>query len=150
MKAATWFRITAVVMVLFAVGHTFGFLTFRPATPEGQAVWTAMNEEYFSMGGQTFSYGGFYVGFGLFISAALVFQAWLAWWLGQMAERGVMEARGIAWGMCVLEAVGVGLSARYFSAGPVVLSAVAAVCRAAGALRMGKGLVAVGRESATE
>ena len=143
MKAATWFRITAVLLLLLAAGHTFGFLTFRPATAEGQAVWTAMNSVHFSMGGHgTFTYGGFYLGFGLFASAFYVFEAWLAWFLGTMAGRGVMEARAIAWVLCALQVVGLGLSLLYFPAAPTVLSVMAAVCLGMGAVRMRSGEVA--------
>jgi hypothetical protein len=143
MRAAAWFRITAVVMLLFAAGHTFGFLTFRPATAEGQEVWATMNSVHFSVGDATFSYGGFYVGFGLFVSAFYLFEAWLIWFLGQMAGRGVVEARAIAWGLCALQIVGAGLSLRYFAAVPTVLSVVAAICLGLGALRMGRELAVV-------
>jgi hypothetical protein len=128
MRAAAWFRAAAVVMLLFAVGHTYGFLAFRPDTAEGRVVWDAMNSVRFSAGRSTFSYGEFYLGFGLFISGFYVFGAWLAWRLAGMVGRGSMDARAIGWGMFVLECVGFGLSLRYFSVGPAVLSAVAAGC----------------------
>jgi hypothetical protein len=135
-KAATWFRITSVVILLFAAGHTFGFLTFRASTVEGQAVWAAMNSVHFAAKHGTYSYGGFYVGFGLFVSTFYLFEAWLVWFLGRMADRGVMEARTIAWGLCALQVVGVGLSVRYFAAAPAVLSGVAAIGLAMGAARL--------------
>ena len=134
MRAAAWFRAAAVVMLLFAVGHTYGFLAFRPDTAEGRAVWGAMNSVRFSVGSTTFSYGGFYTGFGLFISAFELFCIWLAWTLGSMARSGEMAARRIAWGMFVLQCFGTVLSLRYFSLGPVVLSVLAAVCFLMGAL----------------
>jgi hypothetical protein len=136
MRAAVWFRAAAVVMLLFAVGHTYGFLAFRPDTAEGRAVWDAMNGVRFSVGRSTFSYGGFYTGFGLFISSYYLFGAWLAWRLGSMSRRGVADAGTIAWGMFVLECVGFVLSLRYFSAGPAVLSAVGALCLLMGAVAL--------------
>ena len=79
MKSATvWFRISAVLLLLFAAGHTFGFLTFRAPTPAGQAVFSSMNDVHFSVDRQTFSYGDFYLGFGLSISVFQLFEAWLA------------------------------------------------------------------------
>lgn len=48
MKASTWFRIAFVVMLLFAAGHTFGFLTFRASTADGQAVRAAMDTVHFT------------------------------------------------------------------------------------------------------
>jgi len=135
MKATTWFRIAFVVMLMFVAGHTFGFLTFRPPTAEGQAVWAAMNSVHFAIGRGSFSYGGFYRGFGLFVTAFLVFEAWLVWFLGQLAGRGRMEARAIAWSLCALQVVGAGLSAQYFAAPQVALSVAAAVCLGIGATR---------------
>ncbi|WP_433968121.1 LIC_13387 family protein [Tunturiibacter gelidiferens] len=127
MRAVVWFRAAAVLMLLFAVGHTYGFLAFRPDTAEGRAVWEAMNSVRLSAGRETFSYGGFYTGFGLSISAFDVFSAWLAWTLGSMAGAGEMRARPIGWAMFVLQCVGFVLSLRYFSIVPAVLSAVAAL-----------------------
>jgi hypothetical protein len=124
MRAAVWFRVTAGIMLLFAAGHTFGFLSFQPPTAEGRAVFAAMKGVHFSVGHTTFSYGGFYQGFGLSITAYQLFMAWLAWELGSMAKRGVMDVRGIAWGMVVLQLVGVGLALLYFSVVPAAFSMV--------------------------
>jgi hypothetical protein len=121
-------------MLLFAAGHTFGFLNFDPGTSEGRAVLAAMNNTHFTVDGSTFSYGEFYRGFGLTISAVQLFEAWLAWQLGSMARRGVGDARTIAWGMVVLQVVGVGLSLRYVSIVPAVLSLVTAITLAVGAV----------------
>lgn len=136
MRAAVWFRAAAVVLLLFAVGHTYGFLAFRPDTAEGRAVWEAMNRVRFSAGHATFSYGEFYLGFGLFVSSFYVFCAWLAWRLAGMVGRGSMDARAIGWGMFVVECVGFVLSLRYFSVGPAVLSALGALCFMMGAVSM--------------
>jgi len=46
-----------VLFVLFAAGHTFGFLNFKPPTAEGLAVRDAMNNLHF---GADLSYGAFY------------------------------------------------------------------------------------------
>ncbi len=136
MRAAVWFRVTAGLMVLFAAGHTFGFLTFDPGTAEGRAVLAAMNGTHFSVGGSTFSYGEFYLGFGLTISAVQLFEAWLAWQLGSMARRGVRDARVIAWGMVVLHVIGFGLSWRYVALVPAAFSLVTALTLAMGAISM--------------
>jgi hypothetical protein len=133
-KARVWFRISAVLLLLFAVGHTFGFLAFRPPTAAGQAVWSAMNNVRFSDGGSTFSYGEFYRGFGLSISASQLFTAWLAWLLGSMPQRDPQSARLIAWAMVVLQLFGFGLSLKYFSVIPALFSVVGALCLGMGAL----------------
>jgi hypothetical protein len=129
-KPVLWFRISAVLLALFAVGHTFGFLTFRPHSDEGRAVLAAMNNVQFSEGSSTFSYGNFYLGFGLTISAFQFFEAWLVWMLGSAARRGETIARTIVWGIFALQIIGLGLSLRYFSVGPAALSGIAAFCLA--------------------
>jgi len=126
MKPVLWFRIAAGLMLLFAIGHTIGFLTFQPPSVEGQNVWKAMNAVHFSVGSSSFSYGDFYKGFGLFITAFQLFAVWLAWSLGSMARRGAPGVRMIAWGMSILQLVSLALSLRYFSAGPAVLSGLTA------------------------
>lgn len=138
MKARLWFRVSAVLFLLFAMGHTFGFLTFRPPTAAGQAVWSAMNNVRFSDGGSTFSYGEFYRGFGLSISASQVFFAWLAWLLASMAYRDPVSARLIAWAMVGLQLVGFGLSLKYVSVVPALFSVVSALCLTMGALSIGR------------
>ena len=138
MKAATWFRIALVLMLLFATGHTIGFLSFRAPTTEVQAVWAAMQSVHFTVAHQTFSYGGFYVGFGLSATAAMLFQAWLTWLLGRMAERGLDEARLIAWAMCALQVVSIAMSLKYFGTPPAVLSVLEACCYGFGAEKMGR------------
>ncbi len=126
MKPVLWFRISAGLLLLFAVGHTIGFLTFKPPSLEGQNVWKAMNVVRFSAGSSTFSYGDFYTGFGLFITAFQLFAAWLAWSLSSMSRRGAPGLRPITWGMCLLQIVSLALSLRYFSAGPAILSGLTA------------------------
>jgi hypothetical protein len=74
--------------------HTFGFLAFKPPTAEGTAVLDAMNSVHFSVGGQRISsYGGFYRGFGLSLSAAQLFSAFLAWQLGSLAKKQKTPSR---------------------------------------------------------
>ncbi len=143
-----WFRLAALLGVLFTLGHTLGFLTFRPPSSDGQAVWNAMHRVRFVVSGASFSYGDFYVGFGLTISAFQLFSAWLAWWLSRMAARGVQEARPIAWALCLLNGVSLVLAVRYFSYAPAVLSAVSALALGLGAWAMGASPSFATRQSA--
>ncbi len=68
MRPALLYRIASVLFVLFALGHTFGFLSFKPPSAEGLAVRDAMNNVHFQIGGANLSYGSFYTGFGLYVS----------------------------------------------------------------------------------
>jgi hypothetical protein len=138
-KARLWFRISAVILLLFAIGHTVGFLSFRPPTAEGQAVFAAMNNVQFSVAGSTFSYGRFYRGFGLSISASQVFFVWLAWLLASMAYHDPKSARLIAWAMVGLQLFGLVLSLKYFGAVPALFSVVSSLCLGMGALSIRRG-----------
>jgi hypothetical protein len=54
-KATILFRITAVLFLVFAAGHTFGFLSFKPPTEQGLAVRDAMNNVHFEVKGAVYS-----------------------------------------------------------------------------------------------
>jgi hypothetical protein len=116
------YRISAALLLLFAMGHTIGFLSFKPPTAEGIAVKEAMTNVHFQVQGSDFSYGGFYEGFGLSATANLLFSAFLAWHLSKHPDRT------IGWAFCGLQIVGIFLSWRYFAAVPAVLSAALAAC----------------------
>src|SRR5262249_39990245 len=85
MTTRVLYRIAAVVFLLFAAGHTFGFLSFRPESADALAVYNSMNSVTFDFNGTVRSYAQFYTGFGLQVTAYLVFGAYLAWHLGKLA-----------------------------------------------------------------
>ena len=128
MKATLLFRIAAVLLLLFATGHTIGFLSFTPPTPEGVAVRDAMSNVHFQVRNNTLSYGGFYRGFGLFVTAYLVFSALLAWQLGSFAVKYPQAVRPLAWMLCMVQIASLILSVMYFAGAPVISSALVAAC----------------------
>jgi hypothetical protein len=137
---STWlFRIAAVLLVVFAVGHTAGFLSFRPPTNEGIAVYDAMKRVHFQIGRASFSYGGFYVGFGLFVTAYLLFAAVLAWQLGGLARTHADAIGGLSWCLFAVQLASLALSWIFFSMAPVIFSAVIAACIGLGSWMLGTG-----------
>ena len=122
MKSRYLYRIAAVLLVLFAAGHTIGFLGFKPPTPEAMAVRDAMRNVHFQVKSADLSYGGFYNGFGLFVTAYLLFAAFLAWYLSNHPVRALGGA------LCGVQLISLALSWIYFSAPPAVFSAVVAAC----------------------
>ena len=122
MRAAYLYRMAAVLLVLFAAGHTAGFLTFKPPTAEAMAVRDAMMDVHFQVKNSEFSYGGFYRGFGLFVTAYLLFSAFLA---GYLAKH---PAPVIGWALCAVQAVSLVLSWVYFAAAPALFSALVVAC----------------------
>jgi hypothetical protein len=130
------YRIAAVLLILFAAGHTFGFLNFKPPTTEALAVRDAMNNVHFQLKGSNFSYGGFYVGFGLFVTVYLLFSAFLAWHLGALARDTPQAIRGLGWAFFVTQVASLALSWIYFSTAPAAFSALVAMCLGWAALRI--------------
>lgn len=128
MKATLLYRIAAVLLVLFATAHTVGFLSFTPSTPEGVAVRDAMNTVHFQVRTHTYSYGNFYRGFGLFVTAYLLFSAFLAWQLSSLAVKYPQAVRPLACMLCMVQIASLILSAIYFSGAPVISSALVAAC----------------------
>jgi len=129
MKSATlWFRISAVILLLFAVGHTFGFLTFKPPTEQGMAVREAMTNVHFQVGGKIFSYGGFYRGFGISATIGMLFEGFICWFLGGLARRSPKEVAPIGWALVVQQIAGMVLALMYFGVPPTIFSAVLTVC----------------------
>ena len=122
MGATLLYRIAAIIFVLFAVGHTYGFLSLRPASPEGRAVLDAMNTVHFDVGGRSFTYGGFYRGFGLSCTVSLILSAFLCWHLGQVARSNPAAIGARGWVFFAAQVVGVVLSFRYFGVPPMILS----------------------------
>jgi hypothetical protein len=128
MNATVLYRIASIVLVLFAAGHTFGFLKFRPPTPEGLSARDAMNNVFFVVGSKRFSYGGFYKGFGLFITVDLLFSAFLAWHLGGLAGRAPEAIGALGWAFCAVQAASLVLSWLYFFPVTAAFSAVVVLC----------------------
>lgn len=116
-------RGAAVLLVLFAVGHTLGFLAFKAPTPEGRAVLAGMNDVRFTLGGHDYSYGGFYRGFGLDVSAYLLFTALLAWRIGGCVDESPRLVRSLTSYLLALQLANAGVSVLFFSLAPQMLSA---------------------------
>jgi hypothetical protein len=133
MKATWLYRIAAVVFVLFALGHTFGFLSFRPSSAEGRAVFDAMNNVHFTQSGMTYSYGAFYRGFGLSCSVSMIFSAFLAWHLGELARKLPQAIGALGWAFFAAQILGVAISLKYFGTPQAMFSAMVTLCVGAAA-----------------
>ena len=128
MSATLLYRIAAVLLIVFAAGHTYGFLKFQPSSSEGVAVHDAMDNVRFQVGSSSFTYGGFYRGFGLFATVYLLFTAFLAWHLGTLARNSPRAIGKLGWVFCALQLASLVLSWIYFLTPPIVLSALLTIC----------------------
>ena len=118
MSATLLYRIAAFIFVLFAVGHTYGFLSLRPSSTEGRAVYDSMNNVHFDVRGRSFTYGAFYRGFGLSCTASIILSAFLCWHLGNLARTDPAAIGMLGWVFFAVQVVGVVLSFLYFGPPP--------------------------------
>jgi len=137
LKASLFYRIAAVLILLFAVGHTVGFLQSDPSWGVDSLL-ASMKSIHFNIQGFTRSYWDFFVGFGLFVTVFLLFAAMLAWQLGGLGVETLERMRFIAWTFPVCFAAITVLNWRYFFPIPLVFSFVITVCLILAAWRSAK------------
>ena len=131
-KATILYRISSVLLLLFAAGHTLGFRKTDPKWGVDSLI-GSMRSVRFDAQGFSRTYWDFYVGFGLFVSVFLVFTAVLAWQLGGLAPETLALMRGPAWALVICFAAVTILSWRYFFTAPIVFAIVITVCLTAAA-----------------
>jgi hypothetical protein len=127
MKASLFYRIAAVLLLLFTAGHTLGF---RQNNPDwgADAVLGLMRSVHFNAQGFTRTYWDFFTAFGLFVSVFLLFSAALAWLLGGLPPETLSRVRSIGWALAVCFVAITALSWRYVFTTPIVLSMAVTVC----------------------
>jgi hypothetical protein len=117
MQAKLPLRISSIILFLFALGHTIGFQTFRPASQRGLEVMEAMRSVPFEVGTATAHWMDFYLGFGFAVSVSGFVFAILAWLLSSATIAEIPLARTVTWLLCASQIASIVLSLRYF--GPV-------------------------------
>ena len=137
MKASIFYRIAAVLLVLFAAGHTLGFRQNNPEWGAG-AVIELMSSVHFNAQGFTRSYWDFFSAFGLFFSVFLVFSAALAWLLAGLPADILARVRNIPWALAACFVTITALSFAYAFTLPIVFSVLITVCLLAAAWLSGK------------
>jgi hypothetical protein len=129
-KASIFYRIAAVLLLLFEAGHTAGF-------PWSDPTWAvdlgSMRSTHFYVMGFSRTYWDFYVGFGLFVSVFLLLAVVLAWQLGGLPPESLKHMRGTAWAFALCFAGITVLSWKYFFIIPIVFSIVITLCLTAAA-----------------
>ena len=136
MPAKLPFRVSSIILLLFVIGHTAGFLSFRPTEPQALDVLNAMRNVPFNFGGNTVHWMDLYTGFGLAISVSGFVSAVLAWRLSSATGGEAPLARITAWLLCVIQVANIVLSLRYFGPIQAVFSLGAAAVLAWGAVRL--------------
>jgi len=137
MKASLLYRISSILLLLFAAGHTFGFRQIDPNWGVDSLV-QSMKTIHFNANGSERTYWDFFVGFGLFVTVLLVFASIIAWQLGSLPPATLAALRISAWGFVACFVVVTYLSWRYFFIIPVVFSIAISLCLAAAAWVSGR------------
>jgi len=127
LKASTLYRIAAVFILLFDIGHTIGFLQHDPSWGVDSLL-ASMKTIHFNIQGFSRSYWEFFVGFGLFVTVFLLLAAVVAWQLGGLAAETLARLRDIRWSLALGFVALTFLSFRYFFFLPLVFSTLIAVC----------------------
>lgn len=127
MRASIFYRIAAVLILLFDLGHTLGFRQSDPSWGV-DALLVSMRSIHFDVQGFSRSYWDLFVGAGFNVSVFLLFAAILAWQLGGLPAETLARMRGIQWALALCFLAMTILSWRSFFLLPIVFSFVITVC----------------------
>ena len=119
------YRIAAVLILLFNLGHSAGYPWSDPRWGVDLGVFQS---SHFKVLGFTRTYWDFYVGFGLFVSVFLLFAAILAWQLSSLPAEARRRLHVTAWALAVCFGAVTVLSWMYFFTIPIVFSGVITLC----------------------
>jgi hypothetical protein len=132
MKASLFYRIAAVLLLFFAVGHTLGFRQSDPAWGV-DALLGSMRSIHFDLQGFSRTYWDLFVAAGFSVGVFYFFGAILAWQLGALPAETLALMRGTAWAFAGCFAAITIVSWRYLFILPVVFSTLITVCLMAAA-----------------
>ena len=132
MSASMFYRIAAVLLLLFAVGHTLGF---RQSDPEWgvDALLGSMRSIHFDVQGFNRTYWDLFVAAGFCVGIFYLFAAILAWQLARLPAATLALMRGIAWAFAACFAAVTVVSWKYLFMLPVAFSILITLCLSAAA-----------------
>jgi len=132
MRSSLFYRIAAVLLLFFAVGHTLGF---RQSDPNWgvDALLGLMRSIRFDVQGFSRTYWDLFVAAGLSVGVFYFFAAILAWQLGGLPAETLALMRGTAWAFAGCFAAITVVSWRYLFVVPIVFSVTITLCLLAAA-----------------
>ena len=136
MKASLFYRIAAVLLVLFAAGHTLGFSQSDPAWGI-DALLGSMRSSHFDVLRFHRTYWDFFLGAGYTVGVFYVFAAVLAWQFGRLPAATLVLMRGTRWAFALAFAAIAVLSWRYLFVIPITFSIAITACLTAAAWSSG-------------
>src|SRR5678809_1153059 len=132
MKVSMLYRIAAVLLLLFAVGHTLGF---RQSDPEWgiDALLGSLRSIHFDVQGFNRTYWDLFLASGFSVSVFFVFAAVLAWQMGGLPPATLAAMRGTAWTFALAFAAVAIVSLKYLFVIPIAFSIAITACLSAAA-----------------
>jgi hypothetical protein len=127
MRASIFYRIAAVLLLLFAAGHTLGFRQSDPAWGV-DALLASMRSIHFDVQGFNRSYWDLFQAAGFSVGVFYLFAAILAWQLGGLPAASLALMRGTAWAFALCFAAITAVSWRYLFILPIAFSIVITLC----------------------
>ena len=131
-KASLFYQIAAVLLLLFAVGHTLGFRQSDP-TWGVDTLLGSMRSIHFDVQGFSRTYWDLFVAAGFPVGVFYLFAALLAWQLGGLPAETLAVMRVTVWALALCFAAITVVSWRYLFILPIVFSIVITVCLTAAA-----------------
>ena len=132
MKASTFYRIAAVLLLLFAIAHTLGFRHSEPVWGV-DALLGSLRSTHFDVQGFDRTFWDFFVAAGFSVGVFYLFAAIFAWQLGSLPAATLALMRGTAWAFALSFAAITVVSWRYLFIIPVAFSIAITVCLTAAA-----------------
>jgi hypothetical protein len=132
LKASILYRISSVLLLFFAVGHTLGFRQSDP-TWGVDTLLRSMQSIHFDVQGFSRTYWDLFVAAGLCVGVFYLFAGILAWQLGGLPAETLALMRGTVWAFAACFAAITVVSWRYLFILPIVFSIVITVCLTAAA-----------------
>lgn len=132
MKSSTFYRIAAILLLIFAVAHTLGF---RQADPQWgvDTLLGSMRSIHFDVMGVSRTYWDLFLAAGFSVGVFYVFAAILAWQLASLPAVALTHMRGAAWAFALCFAAITVVSWKYLFLLPIAFSLVITLCLAVAA-----------------
>jgi len=127
MKVSTLYRIAAILLLLFAAGHTLGFRQSDPAWKAG-ALLNSMHSLHFNVQGFNRTYWDLFQAAGFSVGVFYLFAAILAWQFSGLPAQNLGPLRVTAWSFAFCFAVITFLSWRYLFLIPLLFSLAITLC----------------------
>lgn len=126
MSATLLYRISAVLLTLWAVAHQLGFRTVDPRWGVASLV-DGLKSTSFDVQGTRRTYWSFFSGFGFVVTVLFLFSAVLAWQLAGLPAATLASLGVVVWAFAACYVIVAVLTWRYFFLAPVVFAVLVAL-----------------------